>query len=284
MDDDLDRALLKEKIYAICTSAGDENNYVSRQHPGKYKTYSVFTTKSRAENVLSKTTGIVAVETYFHNVLIAANAAEGMAGVVINPMDNAVRLDFSPQDVAKWIANTYLKAKAVVDAEKIQSEPPADTAGFKPDPNLEFVAKQYSLDCRDYVSSKLAALDTKLDYSFKSVQVIEIFLGELHAELTSATPENIILFSKMFGSYLGESYRHTYGAEWGFDKGGQPALRTTGGIICYPWGRVHKRITNGEEDNVAVWFHYLLEKGSIGSLVSDKTSVRPPSLPDQTSS
>lgn len=131
---------------------------------------------------------------------------------------------------------------------------------FNVDANLGKVTGAYAADCVDFVAAKLSL---SLDYSAGSVALVEQCLEVLHAQKSAAPSEQRIQqFAKMFGSYLGETYRRLYGGEWGVDGNRQPALRSSGGLVCYPWTRAYKRITNGPEDNVAHWFAYLVEHGS----------------------
>lgn len=144
--------------------------------------------------------------------------------------------------------------------------------GFTIDPNLGKVADAYAADC---VSFLAANLSVHLDYSAASVAAVEQCLEVFHAQKAAAPGEqHIQQFSKMFGSYLGETYRRLYGGEWGVDGDRQPAFRTPSGLVCYPWTRAYRRITNGYEDNVAHWFQYLVENG--GAPAQQRTPVPPP--------
>lgn len=152
---------------------------------------------------------------------------------------------------------------------------------FSPEPNLQKVAEAYSLDCVDFYASKFPA---RLDFSPSSIAYIDNCLQIFHIQMAAAAPkpEQMEFFSKMFGSYLGETYRRTYGGEWGISPDGQPSFRSPGGLVCFPWTRVYKRITNGEEDNVLHWFEYLVKNGgSLPESPPPQPSVPPP-LPTNT--
>ena len=69
----------------------------------------------------------------------------------------------------------------------------------------------------------------------------------------------------MFGFYIGEVFRRNHGnVSWGWaisDGERVYALceNSTGNPLCYPIQKVQKRIENGSEDNVLVYYHALVE-------------------------
>lgn len=126
---------------------------------------------------------------------------------------------------------------------------------FQPDAKIVQIAEAYSQDA----ISTAQNFGTTLNWSESSIQQVEQMLGRLHAELEVAkpSPETIWNFAKAFGSYVGEVIRRHHGGEWGMvNMNGQsfPGLRQPSGNLIWPWGRVHKRITNGPEDNL--WHYY----------------------------
>jgi hypothetical protein len=149
---------------------------------------------------------------------------------------------------------------------------------FSPLPELAEVSQAYSLDCVDFMASKF---QIKLDFSAGSVAAIEQCLEILHVQMADASPtqEQLDFFSKMFGSYLGETYRRNYGGVWGVGADRQPSLQTVGELVCFPWVRVHKRIVNGDEDNVQHWFDYLVKNGGTQAEPAPTPSAGPPPLP-----
>jgi hypothetical protein len=143
---------------------------------------------------------------------------------------------------------------------------------FTVDHNLAKVTEANSADCVDFLARHLSK---HLDYSAASVVVVEQCLGVFHDQKAAGPgEEQIQQFAKMFGSYLGETYRRLHGGQWGVDGARQPAFRTVGGGICWPWTRAYKRIMNGPEDDVVHWFHYLVENG--GESPPQTTPVPPP--------
>jgi hypothetical protein len=72
--------------------------------------------------------------------------------------------------------------------------------------------------------------------------------------------DQILQFSKMFGSYVGEVFRRNHGARWGMVTVGGDTLpgmeANKSRSRFWPWGRVQDRLVNGAEDNV--WHYYQL--------------------------
>jgi hypothetical protein len=128
---------------------------------------------------------------------------------------------------------------------------------FSEDPNVQKVAEAYALDTCDFVGKHFRI---KLDWSDSSIQQIESVLDTFHKQAQKAkpSPEQVMGFAKMFGSYVGEVYRKNHGATWGLvELNGQkfPGLKAqTSGTEFWPWGRVRNRLVNGAEDNV--WHYY----------------------------
>jgi hypothetical protein len=149
---------------------------------------------------------------------------------------------------------------------------------FKADPNIAKIAAAYSLDAIDLAASNFGV---KLDWSDSSVQTVEEMLGRLHDDMRQSNPpeEAVWTFAKAFGSYVGEVLRKHHGGEWGMvNLNGQefPGIQQDGDRRCWPWGRAHKRIVNGPEDNI--WHYYqLLVKPSADP--HEPGGVEPPKKP-----
>jgi hypothetical protein len=127
---------------------------------------------------------------------------------------------------------------------------------FQPDPNIAEIAEAYSLDAVDFAARKFSIA---LDWSDASVRQVEDILGRLYDDMARAQPPEDVVWTvaKAFGSYIGEVLRRHHGGEWGTVRMGEesfPGLRQTGGSLCWPWGRAHKRLVSGPEDNV--WHYY----------------------------
>ncbi|WP_126419525.1 hypothetical protein [Asticcacaulis excentricus] len=116
----------------------------------------------------------------------------------------------------------------------------------------------YSADAVEYAQERFGV---DLDFSADSVARLENLLVTLHKSLPkgriqklfkkSPTDEEIRLMSKVLGAYLGEVIRRNKGGEWAsneqFDALG---LYFGDDKWVFPVAKVHKRLMNGEEDNV----------------------------------
>jgi hypothetical protein len=135
---------------------------------------------------------------------------------------------------------------------------------FTPDANIQKIAEAYSLDACDFLRNHFRVT---LDWSDASIQQIESALNTFHLQVQKAkpTPEQIMGFAKMFGSYIGEVYRKNHGATWGLvEMGGQrfPGMKadSAGGTLFWPWGRVQNRLVDGAENNVWHYYSELVKK------------------------
>lgn len=145
---------------------------------------------------------------------------------------------------------------------------------FAADPQLQLVAEQAAGKCVAFLMQKFGR---SLDYSDGSVADIEAVLTLLHASIPAEKPseDDIEDFAMLFGSYLGETYRRNHGGQWGISNG-MPALAIGSGYSAYPWSRVFKRLTNGEEDEVCGWYASMIQYGALGS---SQPAAAPPPLP-----
>ena len=113
----LHRALIRCNVFALCQSQVDPKSYVSVRSPGNFRAYVVFTTLARAELVLNQSRDGVVIEQPFYHVLHAAPVG---LGIVINPMDAAVRLDIDPCEIAR-LTNLIITEAEAMQARKNQS-------------------------------------------------------------------------------------------------------------------------------------------------------------------
>ena len=65
---------------------------------------------------------------------------------------------------------------------------------------------------------------------------------------------------KMLGGYIGEVFRRARGGEWALDQEYQALGLHRGDRWVFPPAKVHKRLTNGAEDNLWSYFNVLLEE------------------------
>ena len=131
-------------------------------------------------------------------------------------------------------------------------------SAFQPDDKIRQIAEAYALDAVDFAAQNFKI---KLDGSEASIELVENMLDRLHKEMAKAKPDEktIWLTTKALGSYVGETMIRHHGGEWGMIQMGSdkfPGIRRSNGGLCWPWGKVHKRLINGDEDNV--WHYYMI--------------------------
>jgi hypothetical protein len=128
---------------------------------------------------------------------------------------------------------------------------------FEPDDRVRQIAEAYALDAVDYADK---VFHIKLDWTDESIHKVESILDRLYQLKGRDHPssEQVLQFAKMFGSYIGETYRRSrnHKAKWGVVTmdGERFAGMSAGGASFWPWGRVQNRLNNGDEDNV--WHYY----------------------------
>ena len=123
------------------------------------------------------------------------------------------------------------------------------------------------------------------DYSEAFLPEIERVLGLLCVSMPGSNPseDDVDSMCEMFGSYLGETFRRNRGGEWGLSHGEAVTLQCGGGWLSFPFARVHKRLKNGEEDNVHHWYMVLTQYAAKGSASAAPVgSSVPPPLPGTT--
>ncbi|HLJ86205.1 MAG TPA: hypothetical protein VKZ53_05240 [Candidatus Angelobacter sp.] len=119
---------------------------------------------------------------------------------------------------------------------------------------------------RDYsrkAIEKAQSLNAELDYSENSLMEVEVILGRLADSISGGGPnEDVTETCKVWGCYLGEVVRRRFGGEWGIETypGKQFATLTLNiaGNKLFPSMKVHRRLTEGEGDNV--WSFYKMIK------------------------
>jgi len=110
---------------------------------------------------------------------------------------------------------------------------------------------------------KAREFNTQLDYSENSLMEVEVILGGLARQALEG--DAVGETCKMWGSYLGEVVRRRFGGEWSVETypGKQFATLTLsiGGNKLFPTMKVHRRLTEGEDDNV--WSFYKMIKARL---------------------
>ena len=117
---------------------------------------------------------------------------------------------------------------------------------------------------------KAREFNTQLDYSENSLIEVEVILAELARQVLE--DDAVGETCKMWGSYLGEVVRRRFGGEWSVETypGKQFATLTLsiGGNKLFPTMKVHRRLTQGEDDNV--WSFYKMIKARLETASGDK--------------
>jgi hypothetical protein len=111
---------------------------------------------------------------------------------------------------------------------------------------------------------KAREFNTQLDYTENSLMEVEVILSQLARGFTVAqsSADDVGEMCKMWGSYLGEVVRRRFGGEWSVETypGKQFATLTlsVGANKLFPTMKIHRRLTQGEEDSV--WSFYKMVK------------------------
>ncbi len=114
-----------------------------------------------------------------------------------------------------------------------------------------------------------AEFNSTLDFSETSIREVEGILARLAREMPSQKPstEDVGELCKIWGCYLGEVVRRRFGGEWNIETypGKEFATLTlnVGGSKLFPSIKVHRRLTEGESDNI--WAFYGMVKTRLES-------------------
>lgn len=109
--------------------------------------------------------------------------------------------------------------------------------------------------------------NTRLDYSENSLMELEAIVAQLALDLPPGGPaaEELTEMCKMWGSYFGEVVRRRFGGDWSIETypGKQFATLTLTitGSRLFPSMKVHRRLTQGEADNL--WTFYKMIKAKL---------------------
>ena len=134
---------------------------------------------------------------------------------------------------------------------------------FTADSKVQQVAEAYAADAVDFARERFGLT---LDGSDASMAHVETILGTLHDQMADEKPseEQLFTLAKLFGSYVGETFRRNHGATWGLvrlnDETFVGMKNTEVPGMFWPWGRAQKRLKNGPEDNMLHYYRWLVEK------------------------
>jgi len=134
------------------------------------------------------------------------------------------------------------------------------------------IADMMAAYAQDAVDHAKRAAGVALDFSPESISCVELVMEKLHAAMPRGlsrffrrgpSEKEIAVMAKMYGGYIGEVIRKTSGGEWVFDLEIAPgetviSLRK-GSQRIFPPAKVYKRLTNGSEDNVWVYYQALMQ-------------------------
>jgi hypothetical protein len=131
-------------------------------------------------------------------------------------------------------------------------------------PTVADMTAAYAQDAVDHAKAKF---QTELDFSPESVEQLEGVLDQIHDTIPTGflgkvfralMKGSVETMSKMYGYYLGEVIRRHAGGAWIVTENGVTLTKADARV--WPTAKVYKRITNGAEDNVAVYFKVLLDE------------------------
>jgi hypothetical protein len=114
----------------------------------------------------------------------------------------------------------------------------------------------------------------QLDFSENSLMEVEAILAQLAREMPARKPssDDVTEICKMWGSYFGEVVRRRFGGEWSIETypGKEFATLTLSvkGNKLFPSIKVHRRLTEGESDNV--WSFYKMIKAKLEAVSGGK--------------
>jgi hypothetical protein len=107
-------------------------------------------------------------------------------------------------------------------------------------------------------------LNVDLDFSEGSIELLEMVLEVYHKGIPKGikkffskgpSEHEISQMSKIWGAYLGETIIKNLGGHWEISKSFDGAIcLIIGDGEIYPPAKVYKRIINGSEDNVYVYY------------------------------
>jgi hypothetical protein len=123
--------------------------------------------------------------------------------------------------------------------------------------------RAYSEDAIDLASQ----MNIDLDFSEESLNKLDQILEKYHIGIPkglkklfnkSPSEEQIAQMAKIWGGYLGETIIKQLGGSWTMSTSFDNAVAIKiGESEIYPPAKIYKRIINGSEDNVAIYYQVL---------------------------
>jgi len=119
----------------------------------------------------------------------------------------------------------------------------------------------YAEDAVDYARD---AFGFELDFTPGSIEYVELMADQLYVPRPmrllrilriGPSGEDKARMCKMLGGYVGEVYRRVKGGDWAINPELGVLGVQKGDSWVFPPTKVHKRLTNGAEDNLLSYFH-----------------------------
>lgn len=134
-------------------------------------------------------------------------------------------------------------------------------------PTVNDMMAAYAEDAVDYAKQQFGI---QLDGSRESVEKIEAMADTLFQSIPRSrlgrlfkkgpSDEEIDTMCKMFGGYIGEVFRRAKGGDWAVNQEFSAIGIQQGESWIFPPAKVHKRLTNGGEDNLWSYFRIVVEE------------------------
>jgi cyanate lyase len=142
----------------------------------------------------------------------------------------------------------------------------ADTVNFITMTQTHVSVAAMAAACAAKAVDSARELGADLDYSEDSLKKLEDILSRMKQRQDgNARQEELDETCKMWGSYLGEVVRRRFGGTWSIETYPGKAFATltlsVGGSKLFPSMKVHRRLTQGEGDDV--WAFYKMVKARL---------------------
>lgn len=115
---------------------------------------------------------------------------------------------------------------------------------------------------------------TDLDFSSRSMEDVELILSRLYDKVPKGflgkllkqkpSDEQMAQMAVAYGAYVGEVFRREFGGTWSkenfADQQDALALKFSDTNMIFPPGKVWRRLRNGDEDNVLVFYRVIRQR------------------------
>ena len=137
------------------------------------------------------------------------------------------------------------------------------------EPTINDMMEAYALDAVEFAKVNFSI---ELDYSNDSIEEVERIASQLFSTIPKSFfgklfkkgpgQREIESVCKMLGGYLGEVYRKNMPGNWAVNEELGAIGINHEDRWLFPPAKVHKRLTNGEEDNLYSFFRVVLAQPS----------------------